>query len=894
MSLAPGTRLGPYEIVSPLGSGGMGEVYRARDTRLGREAAVKVLPAHLSSSPQVRARFDREAKAISSLSHPHICTLYDVGREGDVEFLVMELIEGETLAQRLLRGPLPPPDVLRLGTQIASALDRAHRAGVVHRDLKPGNVMLTKTGAKLMDFGLAKGMAPTSSPALTMAPTATSPLTAVGAIVGTFQYMSPEQLEGEEADARSDLFALGLVLYEMATGRRAFEGRTQASLIAAILKEEPKPIRSINALSPSALERLVGQCLRKDPDDRVQSAHDVALRLEEIGEAGAAAGAVTSGAPTGEATRPAASRARERVGWILAALATAAAAAAVTLLLRHRENPTPLFISSLPPGDGVSFDLRTSGIALSPDGGRIAYIATGAGSVSLWVRPLASDTATRLVAAEDVNCVSWSPDGRWLTYLSQGRLMKVEVESGQAESLASVRDCLGISWGTDGWIYFVSNRYLPVTKIAASGGAPIPIPIHGRETAHRMYTHPSLLPDGRHILYTASQETNGEDSGVFVATTDGREEKRVLPVLTNAQYVEPGWLVYSRQGSLRAQAFDSASLEVRGDSLPLAQGVQYLSFSEGYLFALSRNGVLVYIRGNGLPQRQFTWLDRQGNILGTVGKPGNVYSPRLSHDGKRLAYDMSEVANDNGDIWVHDLERDIPTRLTFDPRNESAPIWSPDDRRLLFFANFPGRSDLFTVPSDGTGSAEPLFRNDGENVPTDWSNDGTSVLVQTSAAGTAGTDLLIYSTGDKKVAPWIASSFDEKRGRFSPDRRWLSYDSDESGRMEVYVRGFAGEGKWRVSSEGGHSSAWRRDGKELFYVSPDGRLMSVPVTPGPEFRGGTPVALFRVPTLFNFDEVSQYDVSPDGQRFLMNLEQPTQGGLAMTLVTNWTALLKPR
>jgi Tol biopolymer transport system component len=880
MSLAPGTRLGPYEIVSPLGAGGMGEVYRARDTRLGREVAVKVLPAHLSSSPQVRARFEREARAISSLNHPNICTLHDVGRDGDTEFLVMELIEGETLAQRLLRGALPLADVLRLGGQIASALDRAHRAGVVHRDLKPGNVMLTKTGAKLMDFGLAKGMGASSSPALTMAPTATSPLTADGAIVGTFQYMSPEQLEGEEADARSDLFALGLVLYEMATGRRAFEGRTQASLVAAILKEEPKPIRSYDALSPPALERLVGQCLRKDPDARLQSAHDVMLRLEEIAE--------------GEAAQPARSvgTAQGRTAWFAAALATLAAIGAVTLLLRKKETPASVLIASIPPGDGIALDLRTSGIALSPDGSRLAYVAAEGATAGLWVRPLAAETATRVVDSDDVNCVAWSPDSRWLTYLTHGRLMKIELQGGQAEPLASLGDCLGLSWGTDGWIYYVSNRYLPVTKVAATGGAPVPIPIQGKEAVHRMYTHPSLLPDGRHILYTASVEGEGNaDGGVFVATTDGKDEKRVLSVLSNAQYVEPGWLLYARQGSLRAQAFDAASQEVRGDPVPLSEGLLYLSFSEGHMFTVNQD-MLVYVRGGGLGARQFTWVDRKGNILGTVGKPGNLYTPRLSHDGRRLAYDMSEIANDNGDIWVHDLERDIPTRLTFDPRNESAPIWSPDDRRLVFFANFPGRSDLFSIPSDGTGSAEPLFRNEAENCPTDWSSDG-SIALTTYTTGSPNLDLLIYSTADRKASPWIATSFVEQQARFSPDRKWVSYASDESGRMEVYVRRFAGEGKWRVSSEGGHSPVWRRDGREIFYISPDKRLMSVPVTPGPEFRGGTPVALFRMPNLFYLTIVTQYDVSPDGQRFLMNLEQ-SQGAPTMTLVSNWKALLKPR
>jgi eukaryotic-like serine/threonine-protein kinase len=942
MPLDPGTRLGPYEILSPLGAGGMGEVYRARDTRLGREVAVKVLPQHLSSNPDVRARFEREARAISSLNHPHICTLHDVGREGDTDYLVMEMVEGETLAQRLSRGALALADVLRLGAQVAGALDRAHRAGVVHRDLKPGNIMLTRSGAKLMDFGLAKGVGPASSPSsFTLAPTATTPLTAQGTIVGTFQYMAPEQLEGREADARSDLFALGVVIYEMATGRRAFEGKTQASLAASILKEEPRPIRATDAMSPPALDRLVRLCLRKDPDDRIQSAHDVRLQLEAIAEtaaspdevsagsglpgAGAGPGAIPgagsgalfgagsgtvpgagSGVFTGAASGafPSAAagrtRSRERLAWAIAALATITALAlAAAFLLRPAPPVPPVLVSSLTAPEDTSFVPNFLVMALSPDGRSIAYVARGPKGAGLWVRPLDSSKPTLLATgADDAECPFWSPDSRWIGFRSEGLLKKIDVSGGRDVVLAPMRDCLGASWGQDGSILYVQDRVSPIMRIPAAGGEPTLVTAPRTADSRRLYSQPSLLPDGRHIIYTVNETwQGGTNSGIFLSELGGENEKLLLPVLSNARYVQPGYLVYGKDGSLLAQKFDLTRLELTGEPIPLVEGVQYIGSYQSHVFSVSDTGLLAYAEGRGTLTRQFTWVDRKGAIVGTAGKPGNYFSPRLSRDGRRIAYDQSEATTDSGDIWVLDVERGISNRLTFDSRNESSPIWSPDDTHLLFFGDYPGRSDLFTVPSDGTGKVEMFFTNGAGNMPADWSEDGKFIVVQASAgAGKGLMDIHIYNAQEKKAEPWLSSSFAEKQSRLSPDGRWISYDSDESGRMEVYVRGFPPRGgKWRISTDGGSSSVWSRDGKELFYVSADSTLMSVPVTPGPTFEGGAPVPLFKLPrTLLSLSVVSQYDVSPDGQRFLMNFNTSTQGQKQITLVANWTSLLPKR
>jgi Tol biopolymer transport system component len=805
----------------------------------------------------------------------------------------MEHLEGETLAERLKRGPLALAELMRAAIEIAGALDRAHRSGIVHRDLKPGNVMMTKAGTKLLDFGLAKGMGLAAAPSsLTASPTITSPLTAQGSIVGTFQYMAPEQLEGKEADARSDLFALGAVIYEMATGTRAFDGKTQASLIASILKEEPRPIGAVAPMSPAALDRLVRQCLEKDPEERIQSAHDVRLQLEVIAEGGAASSGASIAAP------PERSGSRERIAWAITSLALLAAMAMAGRSILKPEVVPPVVVSSIPAPEGTIYQSTTMSVAISPDGRQIALVARAPAGSGLWIRALDAAKPRLLAGTEDADCPFWSPDGRSIGYFSGGHLRKIDVAGGQSDVLAPMTLCLGASWGKDGSILYVPDRYSPIMKLPAGGGRPIAVSPPGPAGSKRNYSQPSLLPDGRHILYTVNESwEGGENNGIFAATIDGKDERRLVPVLSNARYVEPGYLVYAKDGSLRAQRFDAGRLDVSGDPIALIDGIQYVGIYQSHLFSLSDAGLLAYVAGEGTLTRQITWVDRKGAILETVGKPGNYFSPRLSHDGKRITYDQSEATTDSGDIWVYDRERGIATRLTFDPRNESSPVWSPDDARILFFGNFPGRSDLFTVAADGTGKIETLLSNGADNLPTDWSRDGKSILLQSShGSGMGNTDLVIYSVEKKVAAPWLETPFVEKAGRFSPDKRWIAYDSNESGRTEVYVRGFEPPGgKWSVSSDGGGSPVWRPDGRELFYISPDMKLMSVAVGPGTPFQASAPAPLFKLPgEILDLGLVAQFDVTADGQRFLMNLDTPSQVQRTITLVTNWTSLLKKR
>ncbi|HXI04227.1 MAG TPA: hypothetical protein VNI57_13725, partial [Candidatus Saccharimonadales bacterium] len=571
----------------------------------------------------------------------------------------------------------------------------------------------------------------------------------------------------------------------------------------------------------------------------------------------------------------------------------AIAAAAVSLL---RPAPTaPVIVSAIPAPEGDTFVTTAPAIALSPDGSRIAFVARGPSGTGLWVEPLATGRPALAESAEDIDCPFWSPDSRSIGFRSGGQLKKLDIASGQSDVLAPMSECLGASWGSDRSILYVASKFSTIMKVPESGGTPIAIDIAGARAA-RVYSQPSLLPDGRHILYSVNQSYEGRDeSGIFVATIDGKDEKRLIDVLSNAYFVQPGYIVYARNGALRAQKFDARSLEISVDPIGLLDGVQYVGYYQSHLFSISGGGLLAYSEGKGVLTRQLTWVDRKGTILGTVGTPGNYFSPRISHDGKRIAYDQSEATTDSGDIWVLDLERGIPTRLTFDPRNESAPLWSPDDSRILFFANLAERTDLFTIPSDGTGKAETLLSNGAINLPTDWSMDGKSILIESSAAsGVRNIDLFVYSFDEKKASPWLATPFTEQEARFSLDGRWIAYDSDESGRMEVYVRGFSPPGgKWRVSSDGGSAPVWSRDGKVLLYLSHDAEVMSVALGAGTTFEGGTPAPLFKIPgTLLNGGVVAQYDVSPDGGRFLMNLESPSPGQKTITLVSNWSSLLK--
>jgi eukaryotic-like serine/threonine-protein kinase len=884
--LAAGARLGPYEILSAVGAGGMGEVYKARDTRLERTVAVKVLPARLSENPEFRQRFEREAKTISQLSHPHICTLHDVGHHDGIDYLVMEFLEGETLTERLAKEPLPLDQVLRYGIEIADALEKAHRQGIVHRDLKPGNVMITKSGVKLVDFGLAKLAAPTApggvASSFSVLPTqAGESLTAQGTILGTFQYMAPEQLEGHEADARTDIFALGLVLYEMATGKKAFTGKSQASLIAAIIHTQPEAISSIQPMTPPALDRIVKTCLAKDPDDRFQTAHDVKLQLQWIAEGGSAVGL-----PAPVAAKR---KSREKLAWALVPVAALAGAAATAFIIELRTEPPRAVVSALLPPEKTSFAFDAGPMALSPDGRRMAFVATSSGNTMLWVRPLSGLSAQPLAGTEGASFPFWSPDGRFLGFFAGGKLKKIEASGGPPQTLADASLGRGGTWNREGVILFSPSSRDSIYRVSAAGGEPSPVTKLDVEASEFSHRWPVFLPDGRRFLYLAQASLTGtEKNGIYAATLDGGERKLLFNGNTNVVYAPPGHLLFQRDRTLLARPFDPKALRFTEEAFPVAENVSLFMNVASAAFTASDTGLIAYQTGRGGGQTQLTWLDRAGKPVGTVGAPGYLAGARLAHDGRRLAVG-TEDSQGFADIWIYDLERNTPTRFTFDPNADFAPIWSPDDSRIVFSASRKNPADLYEKNSAGTGSEAPLIASITFKVALDWSPDGRVLLFQANDPRTRNIfDLWTYSVADRKATPFLQTPFNEIMGSFSPDGRWIAYVSNESSREEVYVVPFPGPGgKWQISTAGGRAPLWTRGGREIVYVAPGDEITAVEVSTAPTFRAGIPRALFK--TRLRPPPGRQFDVTPDGERFLVNLRPGDEVSDPVTLVQNWAA-----
>ena len=889
MPLATGTRLGPHEILAPLGAGGMGEVYRARDTRLDRMVALKVLPGHLSANEELRQRFDREARTISQLSHPHICALYDVGHQDGIDYLVMEYLEGETLTDRLSKGTLPTEQVLRYGIQIADALDKAHRQGIVHRDLKPGNVMITRSGVKLLDFGLAKlqTVAPGGvfSGASVLATQVDRSLTAQGTILGTFQYMAPEQLEGRDADGRSDIFAFGAVLYEMATGKKAFEGKSQASLIAAILERTPPPISSVQPMTPPALDRVVKTCLEKDPEDRWQTAHDVMLELKWIAEAGSQAGV-----PAPVVARR---KGRERLAWIVAAVfAAAALALGVRELLRPRLAPAVVRSTILPPEKTTFRFVGTEAgpVVLSPDGRQLVFVAHGQSEKSqIWIRPLDSAVARPLPATERAMYPFWSPDSRFVGFFADGKLKKIEVTGGPPLSICDAPDARGGSWNREGVIVFAPHFREPLYRVSANGGKPVPVTTFDaarRETTHRW---PSFLADGRRFLFFSGSHSVGavsELDAVFVGSLDGEKPKLLVNARSNALYAS-GHLLFVRQKTLLAQPFDPRRLELSGEPFPIAEKVQDDPGFFNAIFSVSDDGTLAYQESGGSAgQTELAWFDRSGRKVDVLGEPADYWDPRIAPGGRRVTFGIG----DPGDIWVYDPARGLRTRLTFDAADDYGPLWSPDGSRVAFSSQRSGSGDLYAKVASGTGADQLLITSKVFKVANDWSPHGLAYVTFAGSPGSKA-DLWLLSVADGKSSPLLQTEFDEGAARFSPDGRWIAYSSNESGQFEVYVQPFPLQsGKWQLSTAGGVHPIWRLDGREIFYLSPDGKIMSVEVSAGAVFESGVPRALF--PVFLKNAPGPQYDVSADGQRFLLNVRVGEESSPPVTLVQNWTALLK--
>jgi len=884
MSVAPGERLGPYEVVARVGAGGMGEVWRARDTRLDRSVAIKVLPAHLSADTQFRERFEREARTISALTHPHICTLYDVGNASGIDFLVMEYLEGESLADRLARGPMPIEEAMRVGIQVAEALDGAHKAGIVHRDVKPGNVFLTKSGAKLLDFGLAKlsvsgNSAPMMFAGATVAPTQQKPLTQEGTVIGTFQYMSPEQLEGTEADARSDIFALGAVLYEMATGRRAFDGKTRTSVIAAIVSSQPTPISQLQPLTPPGLDHVVERCLAKDPADRWQSARDIAEELKWIGEKGSQAGVA---APVTMRRKS-----RERLAWSIAAvLALAVFGGSIAWLRRPVPRPLPVVRVDLNLTPPLSSYLQGRPLAISPDGRRIAYVDVDSQASRLFVRGLDRLGATELAGTDNARFAFFSPDGEWIAFGANGQLKKVSV-NGSPPQLLTPEAGLDGSWGDDGMILIAAKG--GIRRVSANGGQSdllVPWDTRSGLTDHRIA---SLLPGGKAVLLCSMPAIGASPLDQKIAVYDLKTRTfHVLRGGTNVRYLPSGHLLYADHGNLFAVGFDPKTYAMTSDPVLIAQGVMTNGASGVAAFDVSKNGFLTYASGSvSAPMTRVVLVDRHG-VATPVALPPQPYEhPRVSPDGKHLA--MS-IRTQTTDVWVYDFERGTLGRLTFTPTENETPIWSPDGRRVLFSSTREEHARTHYIRNfDGTGSDDPLVDTTEHSHLSAISPDGKTLLM-TQYTSQTGSDLLTWSPGGS-ARVLLQTQFDERAARFSPDARWIAYSSTESGHTEVYVIPANGGGKWQVSTSGGFAPVWSRDGRELFYRNGND-MDAVEVTPGSSFAASVPRVLFsgEFQNLTRGD--ADYDVTPDGQHFVMLERDKETKPAPVILVANWFEELK--
>ena len=890
MALTSGTKLGPYEIQSALGAGGMGEVYRARDTRLDRTVAVKVLASHLSSSPELKQRMEREGRAISSLNHPHICQLYDIGSQNGTDYLVMEFLEGETLAERLRKGAIPLAEVYKIGIAVAEALAVAHRSGIVHRDLKPGNIMLTAGGAKLMDFGLAKplgvqstgtgsGSAPSFTAAATMSgPSPLTPLTTAGSVIGTIQYMSPEQIEGKEADARSDIFAFGAVLYEMVAGKRPFAGKSQISLASSILEAEPQPVSDIKPNTPLAFEHVVTTCLQKNPEERYQSAHDVKLELQWIAAERPAANAAALPPP------PAFSHRSARLGWGVGILIAIAVGFIAGIFIGRPVQPQTIRTVINPP-EKTTLNLTGDSAGppvLSPDGSTIAFSATGAdGKAALWVRPMNLLEARMLPSTEGAIFPFWSPDGRSLGFFADSKLKTIDLNGGSAQVICDASLGRGGAWGPGGVILFSPSPSDPLMRVSVNGGTPAPIT--KIDTAlHTSHRWPFFLPDGKHFLYLAlhhdpSKSANNE---LYYASLDGRENRPLFRSQSNAVYAD-GFLLFARGSQLMAQPFDPASGKLSGEPQDLAKGIMNDPSTWHMDASASTGGLLVF--GSGASgDLQLVWLNRSGKEISTVAdKLEELQGAVVSPQGDRIALQIDSGEND---IWVLDLARGVRTRLTFGPVANTSPVWSPDGKWIAYASPRAGHFNLYRKPSDGSGAEELLFTDDQGIEPSDWSRDGKYLVY--NRGGPTGQTWALPLQGERKPSMVLA------RGAFaklSPDGRWLAYTSDESGAFEVYVVAFGGgQAKWQVSANAGQLPLWSRDGKELYYLDATFDIFAVPVREaGGALQFGVPQAMvsnWSAPQAF-------YDVAPDGKKILLNriAQQVSQ---SVTVVTNFTAGLK--
>jgi eukaryotic-like serine/threonine-protein kinase len=858
MSLNAGTKVGPYELLSLIGAGGMGEVYKARDTRLDRFVAIKITKATLTD------RFEREARAIAALNHPNICSVYDVGPN----YLVMEYLDGEQL-----HGPVSVHLAIRYASQICDALAAAHAQGIVHRDLKPANIMITNSGVKVLDFGLAKVSAAEGGTGETK--TLEESLTHAGMIIGTPAYMAPEQIEGHEVDVRTDIFALGCVLYELFSGRRAFQGKSALRLIAAILKEEPPQLRGVAPQIPASLERVIARCLAKDPDARWQNAKDVKHAIEDSKQ------------------EPLSLSVARKPKWPFVAIALAIVVAAIALgtyFLRPpaRDGEQPVLRVRIAPPPGVEF-LRApnrGGMALSPDGRFLAFTATRDGQMRLWIQPLDSTSARELPGTERAHLPFWSADSRSIGFFAGGKLKRVDADGGRLQTLADAPTPQGGTWNHDEIILF-SPGSGAIYKIAAAGGTPVVVRAQdpGRQET---INAPHFLADGKRFVYWTGSP-NAEVVGVYAGSLDdpnmkvriGKLDSWAIPTRTEAGQ---DYLIWARNNTVIAQPWDSVSARLIGEAVTLGGPVGVLSNTPE--LAVSENGLLVY----GSPvELQLTWVDRSGKVLGTVGEPGFLNSPRLSPDARKVAFNRDTP---DAGLFVLDLSRGISSRLA---SQGTGAAWSPDGSKIAFNGRREPVINVFLRKSDGIGETEVLAASAGNQHVVGWFDDHSVVYYDSDTKNGQG-QLRIRSVMPTREPHLLRSmSHREPEAALSMDRRWLAYVSDESGRQEVYVERFQTEPpsrqqRWQASSNGGRFPHWRPDNQELFYVASDGELMSVTIKASPESLDlGSPRALFSLPAVFNGSYT--YDVAPEGQRFLVSAVSTRRGHEPLSVIVNWPAAL---
>ncbi len=881
--LAPGTKLGHYEIEDSIGAGGMGEVYRARDVRLDRTVAIKVLPSHLSENKDLRERFDREARTISNLQHPNICALHDVGHENGTDFLVMEHLEGETLADRLAKGPLSATELLPIAVQIAGALEAAHKNGVVHRDLKPGNVILTRQGAKLLDFGLAKiaiSDEQTTNSTFTQMATGmpSAPLTEQGTIMGTFQYMAPEQLEGKEADARSDIFSFGALLYEMATGQKAFAGDSQASLIASIMTSQPQPITTIQPMTPPALDRLIRTALEKDPDSRWQTAHDVALQLKWIQEGGS-----ELGVPKPVAAKR---RGQTRTAWMVAGLASLAAVVFAALYYMQPEPPAPQAIrfSIQAPREVVSFGSPR----ISPDGTMIAFNGRGTGGVeSIWIRPLNANDPHPLAGTEGAGRPFWSPDSRHLGFFAGSKLKRVPVAGGPPLTLCEFGRGADGGWGKD-FILFDGASGDSIMAVPVGGGEIKGATRIDRERASAGDGWPFFLPDGEQFVFI--RFVGDGPSEVHLGRVGSMETKFLTNGESRLEYVHPGYLIYERGGSLLAHPFDAGKGEFTGDPFALTEGIGTGGAGLAH-FSCSENGILIYTEGDD-PGRKLVLFDREGRTVAVFGEPSLYARPALSPDGKRLAYLHYEESG-GGDIWVFDLVRKVPSRFTFDNESNN-PVWSPDGSEIAYTTLRDGVRQLMRKKTSGSGQPVLIRGVESQTILNDWSAGGR--LLYTDFGGSGGIDIVMREVASPdSVIELTSGEALEAQAKFSPDERYFAYSSNETGSFEVYLRSVDPDGgKWQISTNGGVEAFWRADGREIFYLSPARSVMAVPVDLTEDVVLGIPQKLFDAPVQRDINTRNRYCPTPDGQHFYCVSLIESDRVPPTNIIVNWTAELDQR